>query len=771
MRFPDYSFLFYESSVSTEYQEAVKSVMNFSLPSIDLVVGACFASIVVLIIGYFMMSMDGVNKNLLWIPFFGSYYIVMGVFTTNQFEVVQLAAITITLAYGMAILVLRWARYSNIRWHFRNYLDQPLWRALVWPRYGRGFHAGAQAGKAIHTILRVRKGNPDVANVFAGLLPDIRTLDETHNVTLGRLREVVTNSNLNISQRKFDALFSYEPSTLFNRIFHKEMSCREPDKPVVFKAGDRVLSPAYREWGIGEVLVVGDGQSIWVYFVNGGIKRLSAEYSQLQKLSGKKAKHPGLEKLNFTKAELGIPEYLGYQDYLEHSSRPALLVSKVYEDTGALSFFGGRPMLPKGFKWPRSEYCGRQQSMQFLAQIDLRSAQFDGVDWIEGLPRDGILYFFIDENTYEGDPSARMVFYVNENLDQLHPLLQADEPSAPIHHNPNYGAKFRYGTSELHDNFPTNIYPKFEFRTQRFIDIRHPYGKYAGYMFAIGRNHYLELEARVKEQQTENILNALVLIHGNEAVDKGTVNSDWCTARVLDPALIPDAMGLHDRREDESPLAERWPQTWLHVATWLGRQREFDSERGAFSRTPLAPVEKKFLSACEKMIRNAEKKGPFTLLSDSERSSIREWASNMFLHSLNVWREKKDNNEAQAAYRISSFLRYSIDYSIRRATPRCLDLEQSDRSLLNDQEKSDYWSAFENIKKDCLHQRHQMFGFGTNVQNASEDHLDKILLLQLYSDGAMSWEFGDVGAVQFWISKEDLVNRRFEKVVVTLEGG
>jgi uncharacterized protein YwqG len=64
-----------------------------------------------------------------------------------------------------------------------------------------------------------------------------------------------------------------------------------------------------------------------------------------------------------------------------------------------------------------------------------------------------------------------------------------------------------------------------------------------------------------------------------------------------------------------------------------------------------------------------------------------------------------------------------------------------------------------------------MFGYGTNVQNAAEQNIDKILLLQLYSDGAMSWMFGDVGTVQYWISREDLRARRFDRVVVTLEGG
>jgi Domain of unknown function (DUF1963) len=66
--------------------------------------------------------------------------------------------------------------------------------------------------------------------------------------------------------------------------------------------------------------------------------------------------------------------------------------------------------------------------------------------------------------------------------------------------------------------------------------------------------------------------------------------------------------------------------------------------------------------------------------------------------------------------------------------------------------------------------RHQMLGAATAVQNAAEQHEDDVLLLQLDSDLGANWLWGDVGTLQFWIRPEDLASRRFDRVVMTMEG-
>jgi Domain of unknown function (DUF1963) len=63
---------------------------------------------------------------------------------------------------------------------------------------------------------------------------------------------------------------------------------------------------------------------------------------------------------------------------------------------------------------------------------------------------------------------------------------------------------------------------------------------------------------------------------------------------------------------------------------------------------------------------------------------------------------------------------------------------------------------------------HQMLGQPLLIQDPiyADDHL---LLLQLVWDPAMIWQFGDVGAYQFWIKEDDLRSCRFDRVKLTFE--
>ncbi|RLT96987.1 DUF3553 domain-containing protein [Ketobacter sp.] len=745
-----------------------------SVPAGMLLVGAVIATLLVTVLGYLMIVMEGVKKNLLWIPFFIGYHFIVEYFTQSHIDIIQLAAMTVVFMSIVAILSLRLSRYWALKTTFKVFLDQPLWKELVWPRYGRGFSGGSPADQAIHTILWVRKGNQEAAGLFKKLLPDIRELEGNRQVTLGKLREVVTQSNLKISKRQFDRLFSYEPSRAYNRIFRPHLSSTELEPPIVYKPGDRVMSPVNREWGVGEVIVV-DRNRLWIFFVNGGVRTITLSYAPtIEKVSGRKAQHPGLDNINITKAELGIPEYFGYEHYVKNNARPALFLSKTFEDTGSLTYFGGRPMAPKGFQWPKSECYGQRRCMQFLGQIDLRSPQINDIDLglYGDLPTDGILYFFIDEKMFEEGKTSQTVFYINSGLDDLSPVNQDGDSSLTVGRYSSYSPqRYRYGTEVEHTNFPTFLYPKFEVRMEPIVDIRDPYGVFSNYMFEIGRSQFKELDEHVQKLQSDSILAALRAIHGTHGAEKGLEDTDWKLARILDPDRVTNEFELREPEPDVSPIVKRWPQTWLHVSLWLSSKEYFAAERSDFCKSPTHPLERRFLETCENLVQTAEKKGPYTQLLDSERLAIRRWISKSFLHCLEILRERgNDEHDRLIARRISGFLRYSIGYSLRPAMARCLDLEQPNRDLLNAEEKEDFLSCFLVNKKDRVDIRHQMLGYGTNMQGTAEKHIDKVLLLQLYSDGVMSWDFADVGILQFWITKDDLRKRRFDKVVVTMEG-
>jgi len=42
--------------------------------------------------------------------------------------------------------------------------------------------------------------------------------------------------------------------------------------------------------------------------------------------------------------------------------------------------------------------------------------------------------------------------------------------------------------------------------------------------------------------------------------------------------------------------------------------------------------------------------------------------------------------------------------------------------------------------------------------------------MQFDTDYGMDWMWGDCGVLQYWITPQDLKARRFDRVIVTLEG-
>ncbi|WP_342351716.1 DUF1963 domain-containing protein [Jannaschia aquimarina] len=65
---------------------------------------------------------------------------------------------------------------------------------------------------------------------------------------------------------------------------------------------------------------------------------------------------------------------------------------------------------------------------------------------------------------------------------------------------------------------------------------------------------------------------------------------------------------------------------------------------------------------------------------------------------------------------------------------------------------------------------HQLFGFGTNPQESDMIEPGMVLLFQVATDEAVGFMWGDVGVLQYWISPEDLAERRWDKVEFIMDG-
>ncbi len=79
-------------------------------------------------------------------------------------------------------------------------------------------------------------------------------------------------------------------------------------------------------------------------------------------------------------------------------------------------------------------------------------------------------------------------------------------------------------------------------------------------------------------------------------------------------------------------------------------------------------------------------------------------------------------------------------------------------------------SAFEHLQPSnhSISDFHRSLGYGTCVQHAAYKFKDKVLLLEVQDDRYLFSNFGG-GALQFWISSEDLKAMRFDKAFMTVE--
>ena len=73
-----------------------------------------------------------------------------------------------------------------------------------------------------------------------------------------------------------------------------------------YEKGDRVVHPKKEEWGLGEVLADSDGETVRVFFVGAGEKKLTLSYVQPTRVPSKDASHPMLDNLKINKTTTGI---------------------------------------------------------------------------------------------------------------------------------------------------------------------------------------------------------------------------------------------------------------------------------------------------------------------------------------------------------------------------------------------------------------------------------------------------------------------------------
>jgi uncharacterized protein YwqG len=123
---------------------------------------------------------------------------------------------------------------------------------------------------------------------------------------------------------------------------------------------------------------------------------------------------------------------------------------------------------------------------------------------------------------------------------------------------------------------------------------------------------------------------------------------------------------------------------------------------------------------------------------------------------------------------IADDLGNAINHTIRCMATHDVDaLDDAPLSYVANLARQNHWTTPTTEDGQRRHFRtaiHQMLGYGSGPQYATEEHLEDMLLLQIQGDRAFFDWHSDVGSVlHFWIDRDALAQRDFSRVVATYE--
>ncbi|MEI6574372.1 MAG: DUF1963 domain-containing protein [Alphaproteobacteria bacterium] len=433
--------------------------------------------------------------------------------------------------------------------------------------------------------------------------------------------------------------------------------------------------------------------------------------------------------------------------WIKQNSRPAIYISKSFPQPGSLSFFGGSPIAPHDFVWPVDESLGLAKP--FLAQIHLADLP---KPLPVGMPRKGILYFFLDLAMLEGGESGGNVIY-KEDMRELR-MVQPSLPVPALGDEPTSlhgGWTFRWQSAPWQP-FAMDRFPKFDLAFLPFRDIPSP-----EYSSRIPDGLYEKIDELIEK----SIESALRACFGPEDSAR-RVRQDYTDYEF---SVLFEAEHLMYPRAEKfgglSPLYAQWPHAWGTVGLYLA---DFFRRDRYSSEPPPLPVYDKFLAECQKWIDQAKREGFYTALTPEQRQAFRDWAREQHCQHRLAWRADMYSEEGKAHQKIYMGLENNFHHAAQDAIAYYLASGQRD-DLLDKAAQDDFLAQMEPSRP------HQMFGYGVDYQYNAERTKGKLLLLQLNTDYPMMWMFADCGNLQFWIDPNDLAARRFDKVTVTIAGG
>lgn len=452
------------------------------------------------------------------------------------------------------------------------------------------------------------------------------------------------------------------------------------------------------------------------------------------------------------------------------------------------SWLGGLPMMPEHIAWPRGvddQYPERGPiALHFLAQIacaDLPADLWGGIG-----PRDGWLLFFVNPNHFSAeDGDLHRVIHITE----IGPERRPPDDCGPVHDKVYTGGSYNWLAAEdvppVWRRWPVDIVTMANRLTLHEDDG-------ASWKSASPANLSELLYADVPltergDAGPAHSLRPMTFGQAHSAVATLAASLRRLPREPIDPeardALLADgghAQLIADLEQARMRLCESAPGdlnegqqrrlAFLDAAIARYAATDADALLGDIASRHEACLvwREKIAGGCDQIAAMLARSDPDTALGDDHWQQLEATFAGKHFDYLELrhFRHRGDGFPASLM---------SPRETIAIALPRGLDqvaieyyLDPAHRALLPE----GYASAQEPGWRALYNNRpHRMGGFHDGVQSdpIEDPAFGKVLLLQLASDDAMDWCWGDAGAYYFWIRPEDLTAGDFSQVEVWLE--
>jgi uncharacterized protein YwqG len=422
------------------------------------------------------------------------------------------------------------------------------------------------------------------------------------------------------------------------------------------------------------------------------------------------------------------------RDEIEETALPAILVKRsdlpVPLTHRARSFFGGLPRLPPELEWPTAEVRANETletvALTFVAQIDL--VEVPGSGW-SPLPNRGTLYFFCSSVFVgEGRPPCRVLY--GTAAGDAYPDRAPPSDLMPL-----------AGTDG--DAQVKWLDPALDFHSK--IEFKYPLS------FQVFRDFYFH----------------------EDAVGGELMIAELCKALGPGEPRGPDF--LQFRMASEYEKDDHWPFNWLLI-NHVVRSVLSHVVRDLTPRYSYKPLNDEGVAELKRLRAGAigwlERCRALTPMDDVDadtRAIFRAWWTDV-VHTY--------ENVKQYVYTYSSTIASDLGNAINH-TIRCMAeqnveaLDEVPLSYLTNFARRNHWKTPTIGDGQYRHFNtalHQMLGYGSGPQDATEQHFEDILLLQMQGDRAfLDWHANIGCTLHFWIDRDALDRLDFAKVVATYE--